>query len=172
MTENHSPNGKSQELVITRVFNAPRELVWKAWIESARLAQWWGPKGFKMMVAKLDLRPQGVFHYSMQAPNGPEMWGKFVFQEIVAPEKIVFINSFSDKDGGITPNPYMPNWPLEVMNTLTLEESNGKTTLTLRGGPINATELQAKTFEEGRPSMQQGFIGTWEQLDNYLAKNS
>ncbi len=160
------PEGK--EFVVTRLFNASRELVWKAFTESERLAQWWGPKGLPIKVHKLELRPGGVFHYSMHSPDGKIWWGKFVYREIIAPEKIVFINSFSDANGGITRHPLSATWPREVMNTLTLVEREGKTTLTLRGGPINATEEEQKTFEEGYLSMQEGFKGTLDQLDDYL----
>ena len=158
------------ELVLTRVFDAPRELVFKAWTEPERLKQWWGPKGFTMLSLKLDLRPGGVFHYCMRAPNGGEMWGTFVYREIVAPERIVFVNSFSDADGGLTRHPLSPSWPLEVLNTLMLTEHGGKTTLKLQGGPINATEEERATFEAGHTSMQQGFGGTFDQLAAYLAE--
>ena len=156
--------------VITRVFDAPRELVFKAWTERERLMQWFGPKGFTLQVAKMDLRPGGIFHYSMLAPNGQEMWGKFVYREIVAPERIVLINSFSDKDGNITRHPMSPTWPLEMLSTTTLTESNGKTLLTLEWEPWNATEEELQTFDKARPGMDQGWSGTFEQLDNYLAK--
>jgi uncharacterized protein YndB with AHSA1/START domain len=136
------------------------------------MTQWWGPKGFKMRVAKLDFRPGGVFHYGMQSPDGHEMWGKLVYREIVAPERLVFIVSFSDDKGGVTRHPMGPTWPLEVLNTLTLTEQDGKTTLTLRGSPVNATEEERKTFEAGFESMQQGFKGTLDQLENYLARET
>ena len=158
----------NKELRLTRVLNAPRELVFKAWTEAERLAQWWGPKGFKLNVARLDVRPGGEFLYSMSDNNGFEMWGKFVFREIEAPTRIVFVNSFSDKDGNITRAPFSATWPLEVLNTLTLTERDGKTTLVLSGGPINASEEEQNTFEGGRGSMEQGFAGTFEQLEQYL----
>jgi len=163
-------NTAKGKFVITRVFDAPRELVWKAWTESERLAQWWGPKGFTMGVVKLDLRPNGVIHYSMRTPDGREMWGKIVYREIAAPERIVFVNSFSDAQGNLTRHPLSLTWPLEVLNTLTLSKQEGKTMLTLRGGPINATEEERKTFEAGFESMKQGFSGTFDQLAEYLAK--
>ena len=74
----------SRELVLTRVFDAPRDLVWKAFTEVDRLKQWWGPKGFRMLTCRLDLRPGGIFLYGMQSPDGHEMWGKWTFREIVA----------------------------------------------------------------------------------------
>jgi uncharacterized protein YndB with AHSA1/START domain len=158
-----------RELVITRVFDAPRELVWKAFTEPDRLAHWWGPQGFTMLVRTLDLRPGGVFHYAMRSPDGQVMWGKFVFRDIQAPERMVFVNSFSDEEGNITRAPFSPTWPLEVLNTVTLTETDGKTTVTLRGGPINTTEEEGETFWNRQESVRQGFAGTFDQLAAYLA---
>src|SRR4051794_22770263 len=81
--------------LITRVFDAPRPLVWKAWTEQDRLMQWFGPKGCTMPAARLDFRPGGVFHFCLHSPDGREMWGKFAYREIVAPERIVWVHSFS-----------------------------------------------------------------------------
>jgi uncharacterized protein YndB with AHSA1/START domain len=162
----NEPSGK--ELVIIRVFNAPRDVVFKMWTEARHLEKWWGPKGVDIIVKKFDFQPEGIFLYCM-AGEGFEMWGRFEYLEIVEPEKIVFINSFSDKDGNIARAPFSATWPLEVKNTLTLTEDEGKTTLTLRGGPHNATEEEHRFFEGMFDSMNQGFAGTFEQLDEYLA---
>ncbi len=162
----------AREQVFTREFNAPLELVFKAWTEPERLAQWWGPKGFKLDVARMELRPGGMFLYRMSSPEGFEMWGKFVFEQIDAPGRLAFINSFSDKDGNTTRAPFSADWPLEIYNILTLTESAGKTMLTLRGWPIDVNETELRTFNAGRSSMQQGFAGTFEQLDAYLAANN
>ena len=154
-------------LIVTREFNASLDIVFKMCTELRHFEKWWGPNGFKMKTSEFDLRPGGVFHYCMLG-NGMEMWGKFVYLEIVEPEKIVFINSFSDKDGNTTRAPFSATWPLEVMNVLTLTEDEGKTTLTLRGEPHNATEEERKTFEAGIEMINNGFAGTFAQLDNYL----
>ncbi|AIF82529.1 hypothetical protein NTE_00447 [Candidatus Nitrososphaera evergladensis SR1] len=166
-------SAERQEFVITRVFDAPRDLVWEAFAESERLARWWGPKGFAMLVNKLDFHPGGIFHFSLRSPDGQEMWGKFVYREIVKPERIVFVNSFSDKDGNTTRGPFSATWPLEILSTLTFSEDEKEktTTLTLRWRPINATEQEHRTFEAEFKSMQQGFGGTFDQLTEYLAKH-
>jgi uncharacterized protein YndB with AHSA1/START domain len=166
---NKMPDQSDQEFVIARVFDAPRDLVWKALTESERLMHWWGPKGFTMSVCKVDLRPGGLFHYAMRAPNGGEMWGRWVYREIVPPERLVFVNSFSDEAGNIVRAPFNAAWPLEVLNVVTFSELAGNTTITIRGGPINATEEERKTFHAARQSMEQGFGGTFDQLDAYLA---
>jgi len=160
---------EDQELVITRVFDAPRELVWKALTEPDRLAQWWGPAGFEMLVSRLDLRPGGVFHYSMRSPDGRVMWGKFVYRELAPPDRMVFVNSFSDEEGNVLRSPFSLTWPLEVLNTISLSESGGRTTVTLRGGPINASQEELDTFRNAQGSVRQGFAGTFDQLAAYLA---
>jgi uncharacterized protein YndB with AHSA1/START domain len=82
-----------------RNVNAPRERVWRAWTEEESLGQWWGPKGFDIVSVKLDLRPGGTFHYLLRSPDGLEMWGKFIFREILPQERLVFVVSFSDAEG-------------------------------------------------------------------------
>lgn len=158
---------------ISRVFAAPRALVWKAWTEADRLAQWWGPKGAALRVIKLDVRPGGVFHYAMQFQPGHDMFGRFVYRDIVAPERLVFVSSFSDAEGGITRAPFPQlggKWPLEVLNVMTLTEEGEQTTLTLRGGPINASEDEREVFAGMADSMRQGFGGTFDKLDAHLAR--
>jgi uncharacterized protein YndB with AHSA1/START domain len=162
-------NGEA--FAISRVFDAPREVVWKSWTEAERLKQWWGPQGFKVHTCKVDLRPGGVFHYGMRAPDGSDMWGKFVYREIVAPERLVFIVSFSDEKGGVTRHPWNASWPLDTLSTVTFEEQGGKTKVTVQWVPhTSATELERKTFEEGRQGMQQGWTGTMDQFAAYLAR--
>lgn len=162
-----SPTG--QQFSISRVLDAPRDLVWKAMTEADHLVRWWGPKGFTMQSSRLDLRPGGHFHYGMTAANGQVMWGRWEFREIVPPEKLVFISGFSDETGGLTRAPWFSDgWPLEVLSTMTLAEADGKTTLTITGYPINATEAERKLYESQFPSMQQGFGNTLDQLVEYL----
>lgn len=159
-----------QPFVISWMFDAPRELVWKAWTERQRLMQWFGPKGFTMPAAKMDFRPGGMFHYCLCAPDGTEMWGKFVYREIVAPERIVLVNSFSDEDGGVTRHPMSPAWPLEMLSKTTLADADGKTRLTIEWAPLNPADEERQTFEAAYEGMKQGWSGTFEQLANYLAK--
>lgn len=169
----HTGAGEAQpavpEFVISRVFDAPRDLVWKANSELESLKQWWGPKGFKWKAGSLDFRPGGVFHYGLVSPSGQEMWGKFIYREIVPQEKIVSVLSFSDPQGGMTRHPMSPGWPAEMLNTATFSERNGKTVLTLRSSPLNATEAEMKVFADGFKSMEGGYTGTLDQLATHLA---
>jgi uncharacterized protein YndB with AHSA1/START domain len=155
------------EFVITRVLDAPQGLVFKAWTEPDRLSQWWGPAGFQIQIRTFELKPGGLFHYSMRAPVG-DMWGRFIFKEVVPSERIVFINSFSDPLGQVSRAPFNPQWPLEVLNTLTLTAQGNKTLMELRGGPVGATETEIRNFAAAFPSMKQGFGGTFDQLSVYL----
>ena len=168
-TKNETNAATGEELVIMRTFHAPRTLVWQAWTESERLLHWWGPQGVTMKVAKIDLCPGGRLHYCYAMPNGNEMWGLFIYHEITPPERLVFTNAFSDAEGNIVRAPFSADWPLEIMNTLTFTEHEGKTTLTLRGLPYNATAAEHNLFAGARTSIQQGFKGTMDQLETYLA---
>lgn len=159
----------SKEFVIERVLDAPRDLVWKVFTERDHLMQWWGPKGFKVIGGKLDLKPGGIFLYGMEAPDGSEMWGKWVFREIVKPERLVFVSSFSDKDAGVTRHPMAPTWPIQMLGTMTLTEQGSKTLLVNRAVGLNPTDEERATFEAGFESMKQGWGGTWDKLAAYLA---
>jgi uncharacterized protein YndB with AHSA1/START domain len=161
---------RQTDFVISRVFDAPREMVWKAFTEPERLNEWFGPKGVKVVSATLDLRPGGTFHYSMRTPDGRVMWGKFVYREIIAPTRLVWVNSFSDAAGGLTRHPLSPSWPLEMLTTVTFDAPHvGQTGVTIRWSALNATEAEQRTFDAGHDSMRQGWSGTFDQLAAYLA---
>lgn len=159
----------NEVFTITRHLKAPRDLVWQVWTDAQHLAKWWGPKDFTWLAGSLDLKPGGKFHHGMRSPDGKEMWGLFVFHEIVPPERLCFVSAFSDKDGGITRAPFFDNWPLEVFNIVTFAEEDGGTRFTLRGAPINARKDERERFAAMKPSMTQGWSGTMEQLEAYLA---
>jgi uncharacterized protein YndB with AHSA1/START domain len=159
-----------EPFVTTRVFDAPREKVWQAWTEVGRLKQWFAPQGFSMSSCRLDLRVGGLFHYCLKTPDGKDMWGKWVIREIAKPEKLVFVVSFSDENGGMTRHPMSPNWPREMLSTVEFKAQGKRTEITVRWIPINATEAERKTFDEGRDGMKQGWGGTLDYLVEYLAK--
>lgn len=157
------------EFVVRREFAAPRELVYRAFTEADRLARWWGPKGFTMQTRRHDPRPGGIFHYSMRAADGHEMWGKMKYVELAPPERLVFVNSFADGEGNIIAPPFADDWPQEILHTITLTEQDGKTLVTLRGLPIHATPAQRATFLAGHASMQGGYGSSLDQLTELLA---
>lgn len=159
----------SSEFVLTRVFNAPLDLVWAMYSEEKHLSQWWGPKDFDLKVAKMEFKVGGMFLFKMST-SGFEMWAKFIYKKIIPKTQLSFVLSFSDPDGGITRQPGAPEWPVEILNTITFFEKEGKTTMTLRGIPVNASEDEIRVYREGFESMNEGFNGTYDQLDEYLKK--
>jgi uncharacterized protein YndB with AHSA1/START domain len=164
-------NKQTEDFVISRVFDAPRDLVWECFTRPERMKQWWGPKGFKVLVSQMDLRVGGTYLYGMQAPNGDAIWGKFVYREIAPPERLIFINSFSDEAGGVTRHPMSPSWPLQLLSTFTFEiVPGGKTRFTVRWAPYKATDEERATFDAGRDSMTMGWSGTMEQFEDYLIR--
>lgn len=171
MTANQSspsnPAG-DKPFVISRTFDAPRELVFAAFTQPEHLMQWMGPKGFQMTKCSVDLRPGGLFHYGLRAPNGAMMWGKWIFREITPPERLVVEVYFSDESAGVTRHPMAADWPLATLSTTTLVEQNGKTLMTLQWRALNATETEQKRFDASHDSMTQGWGGTMDQLTAYL----
>lgn len=153
-----------QELVIERIFDAPRELVFKAWTEPDRMMRWWGPKGFTTPFCKIDLRVGGTFLYCMRSPEGKDYWNTGIYREIVEPERIVCTDSFADEQGNVVPASHyeMPgDWPLEMLVTVTFEEYEGKTKMTLRHvGLPSIIEQDAST----------GWNESFDKLAEELAK--
>jgi uncharacterized protein YndB with AHSA1/START domain len=98
------------------------------------------------------------------------MWGKFVYREIVKPQKLVLVVSFSDAQGGVTRHPMAPSWPLEMLNTVYFEDQGAQTRLTLRAEAINCSEAERQTFIAGHESMRGGWGGTIDQFAAYLAR--
>lgn len=160
----------SPDFTISRRFDAAPATVFAAFTEPGRMQQWWGPKGFSVVKAAMDLRPGGTYHYALRAPDGSTMWGKMAYREIAAPSRTVWINSFSDEAGGTTRHPMAPTWPLEMHSTLTLEPDGAGTMLTLTWSPLNPNPVERATFDlpASHQSMQMGWTGTLDQLEAYL----
>jgi len=133
-----------RELVITRIFDAPRELVWKAWTEPESVKRWWGPKGFTAPVSKIELRVGGKYLSSMRSPEGQVFWSTGVYRELIPLERIVCTDSFADEKGNVVPATYYGmtgEWPRELLVTVTLEEDGGRTKMTLRHAGIPAGKM-------------------------------
>ncbi|MEX0854120.1 MAG: SRPBCC domain-containing protein [Bauldia sp.] len=153
------------EIVVTRVLDAPRELVFAAWTDEERLKRWWAPKGCTTQFCTVDLRPGGKFHYCMRMSDGKDVWGIGIYREIVALERIVYIDSFADAEGNPVPPTHYglsADHPAETLLTVTFAERAGKTTLTLRHAlPATVTE---------RDATEQGWIEMLDRLAQDLAK--
>ena len=156
--------------ILTREFDAPRQLVFEAWTQPEHLKNWMFPeKGFTCEYISADIRPGGSAHHKMIAPNGHEMWQLTKYEEVNEPEGLVFTQYFSNEAGDILPNPMMANWPKELRTSIILEEVNGKTRLKLIWQPINPTQEEAAAFENSRSQHGSGWGGGFDQLTAYLA---
>jgi uncharacterized protein YndB with AHSA1/START domain len=135
MTQPSSPAAVS-DLVITRVFDAPRDLVFQVWTDPKHVTAWWGPEHFTAPAATIDLRVGGKYLFCMRGPDGAEYWSTGIYQEIVRPERLVYLDSFADPDGNVVPGSYYgmgDDFPLEMHITVTFDAlTAGKTRLTLR----------------------------------------
>ena len=123
-----------------------------------------------MPAAIMDFRPGGMFHYCLCSPDGNEMWGKWLYQEIHAPDRIVLLHSFSDENGDVTVHPMAPTWPLVMLSTTTFAEDGNRTRLTIQWAPHNASRPEVETFNRSFDGMRTGWSGTFEQLSDYLRK--
>lgn len=159
------------KFVIFRLVDAPRERVWRAWAEGKELAAWMGPKGAETGRADLDFRVGGSYHYSMKF-GGVEMWGLYTYQEIVKPEKLVFVQQFSDKDRGLSRHPMSPNWPKKMLTTVHFQEFGPKTLISLYWDPIDPSDVERKTFTDAMPGMNQGWGGSFDRLDAFLKEEA
>lgn len=136
------------ELVVTRMFDAPRQLVWKAWTEPDHFSRWWGPKDFTAPFCQMDFRAGGNYLYCMRSPEGRDYWSTGYYKEIVPMERIVYTDSFSDADGNIVPATNYDmgaDFPLETVVTVTFDEIDGRTKMTLTHAGLPAGQMKEMT---------------------------
>ena len=156
MAEKNSPatGPADRQLVITRVFDAPRGLVFKAWTEPEHLERWQGaPRGFAVTAHQMEVRPGGAYRVCMRSPEGVDHWLQGVYREIVEPERLVFTHVWLDAQG-------RPG--KETLVTITFAERGGKTELTLH-------QVGFKSVES-RDGHKEGWTSTFDRLADYLGK--
>ncbi|MGH7442213.1 MAG: SRPBCC domain-containing protein [bacterium] len=162
-------DGTGVPFCVFRMFNAPKDLVFEALTDPAHLAHWSSPPGSKILKSKMDLKPGGTYHYGVRTPDGQEMWGRQVFVEVETPHRLVYIQSSSNQDGGITPNPMSPVWPHEMHSTVTLESVGGHTLFKITWKPLRASDQEIQAFNQAHGGLSGGFKGMFDQLDGYLS---
>ena len=143
-----------REIVMTRVFAAPRELVFEAHSKCEHLEKWWGPRKYTLAVCEMDFRSGGAYRYVHRGPDGEEHGFRGEFREIVAPERIVWTFEYEGMPGHAS------------VETLTLVERDGKTTLTATS-VFDSVEDRDGMLQSG---METGAAETWDRLAEYLAK--
>ena len=154
------------ELTITRIFDAPREKVWKAWTTPEEVKKWWGPKYFTAPVSKIDLRVGGKYLSCMRGPDGKDYWSTGVYRELVPMERIVVTDSFADEKGNVVPASHYGmagDFPLELLVTVTFEELGNKTKMVLRHEGI--------PFGMMREMTETGWSESFDKLAEQIAVN-
>lgn len=147
-----------REIVFTRVFDAPRELVWKAWTDPKHVVHWWGPNGFTNTIHEMEVRPGGVWRFIMHGPDGVDYPNKIVYDEIVKPERLVYAHS-GGKEGD----------PADFQATVTFAEQGSKTKLTMR---LLFPSAAARDHVVKQYNAIEGGNQTLGRLAEYLAKMS
>lgn len=166
----HNAKFENQTFTIRRVFDAPRELVWKVFTQAKHMKKWFGPKGCSIPFCAVDLRPGGKSHYCMEF-DGNEMWGKWTYLELKTPERLVAIVAFTDETGKeVYEHPGMPGWPKKILSIVTFDDLGDKTGISVTWKVYEGTAEEEEVFENGAPNMTQGWSGTFEKLAGYLAK--
>ncbi len=153
--------------VITRLFAAPRELVFDAWTHIEHLAKWFGPPGYDLVNPTLELRPGGHFRYGLSGPDS-NLSCTWTFREIVRPERLALIVAFTDAAGASVRHPMQPNWPLLTDSVVTFEDRLDGTLLVLRKTPIDATDAEMAAFVASFEGMNGGWTPAFEKLERYL----
>jgi uncharacterized protein YndB with AHSA1/START domain len=143
------------DVLIRREIDAPRGLVFEAWIDPKRLCQWWGPHGFTSLRCELDVRQGGALRIDMRGPDGTVYLMDGFYEEVVVPERLVFSTSPVDS---------LDHSLLDVLNTVIFEDDVGKTLLTVQAHVLRSTEESAPYLQ----GMESGWKESLERLDSYV----
>jgi uncharacterized protein YndB with AHSA1/START domain len=154
--------------VLERVFDAPRELVWKTWTDPELLPRWYGPR-VETIIHRLEVKPGGLWLLEMQW-GGNSNYQRVEYTEMTPPERLVWLHSNSDADWNIIPNPMMPDWPRVLLTTVTFEEVSGQTKMRLTWVPHEASEAEIAGFAAATDGMDKGWGAGMELLAELLAE--
>jgi uncharacterized protein YndB with AHSA1/START domain len=154
--------------VLERVFDAPRDLVWKAWTDPKLLPRWYGPN-VETIVHRLDLKPGGLWLVEMKW-RGKSNYQRIEYNEVTLPERLVWLHSNSDANWNVTLSPMMPDWPRVLLTTVTFEEDGGRTKLRLTWIPYEASEAEVVCFTAAIERIGKGWDAGMELLAKLLAE--
>lgn len=151
------------EYILDRTFDAPRELVWRAWTDPELLHRWYGP-GVETIIHEFDLKPGGMWLNEMKW-GGKSDLSKMVFQEVTPHDRLVWHHSSADTDWNIIANPMMPGWPRVLLTTVTFEDTGATTNVRLSQIPLEASEAEMAFFAETMAGMDNGWGSGYAILD-------
>ncbi|HSI62668.1 MAG TPA: SRPBCC domain-containing protein [Candidatus Saccharimonadia bacterium] len=156
-------------VIVSRIIPASLEEVYEAWTRPDHLKRWWAAGQLTVPVCEIDLRPGGVFYYCMRSPDGTDYRCKGIYQEVAAPDQLVFTNAFVDAEGLPARHPDLPDWPSETLIHVTFAEHEEGTRITLQQAVSKASEAEAGGFERGREGAQEFWAMTLDCLAEDLA---
>ncbi len=166
-TEKH----KVAPTILTRIYDAPINLVFAAWTQVEHLQRWQFPfKGFKCEFIRADIRAGGESLHKLVAPNGFELFLLTRYEVIRKPDCVIFRQYNANSSGEIVPNPQIPNWPAEMQTQILLQPLGEQTELKLVWQPIDATAEEIAVFEQTRPDHDKGWGSGLEMLASFLAE--
>ncbi|MEA3134022.1 MAG: hypothetical protein QOG17_1868 [Gammaproteobacteria bacterium] len=154
--------------VLERVFDAPRELVWKTWTDPKLLSRWYGPN-VETIIHRLDLKPGGLWLVEMKW-GGNSHYQRVEYTDVTPPERLVWLHSSSDADWNIIPSPMMTNWPRVLLTTVTFAKDGSRTKMRLTWEPHDASAAEIACFAAAIDSMGKGWEGGMKLLSDLLAE--
>jgi uncharacterized protein YndB with AHSA1/START domain len=154
---------------IERSFSGSQERLFQVCSQVEHLKHWMSPAGMKVLKAEQSLKPGGTYHYGLEVPDGNSMWGKAIYKEITPNSRLVYVQHFSDKDGGMTAHPMAPTWPMEMTTIFDfIVEGENQTRLKITWINTRITDAEIDTFRSAHAGMTQGWTGSLDQLSAYI----
>jgi uncharacterized protein YndB with AHSA1/START domain len=157
-----------QMVVVSRLIDAPRVLVWNAWSDPRHLVRWWGGSTYSVPVCEVDFRVGGAIRFLLRRQGRDYCWCAGEYREIVAPQRLVFTHRIVDERGRAAPHPALPDFPAETLVTVRFSEQAGKTLLMLTQEAATGTAAEARAFAMGRPDVERLWREEFERLAGLL----
>ena len=154
--------------VLERVFDAPRELVWKTWTDPELLPRWYGP-GVETIVHRLEVKPGGLWLDEMRMGSGSH-YERIEYTEVTPPERLVWLHSICDADWNVAANPMMPDWPRVLLTTVTFQDDGGRTRLRLTWAPHEASDAAVTSFAAAMGGLDRGWGAGMDLIAELLAE--
>lgn len=156
------------EFILDRVFDAPREMVWRAWTDPELLARWYGPR-IDTIIHKFDLKPGGEWRNEMKMGDKSDL-SIAVFKEVVPLERLVWHHSSADRDWNIVANQMMADWPRVLLTTVTFADDGAKSKVRLVWQPFEASDAEIACFTGVVANMGKGWESGFAIMDEILAE--
>lgn len=162
---------EKNRFVIERSFPVSQQRLFKACTDKQEMMAWFAPPGMKVVKSEQDFRPGGTYHYGLSSGQGNEMWGKVTYKEITPTSRLVYLQSFSDPQGGLTRHPMAPQWPLQMVTVMDfIPEGEKQTKLKISCIYAGIEDSEGETFRAAHEGMKGGWTGSLDSLAAYLGK--